>query len=100
MTLIHEALCYPTLFTIDLVLYVDLFRTNLLHDSVLFIRIIRNCVEPCTVEGMQFEKGNTIFVPVYNLHRDEEIWPEPEKFDPDRLAHCSLLVLSTDTGWQ
>jgi cytochrome P450 len=47
--------------------------------------IIRNCVEPCTVEGMRFEKGNTIFVPVYNLHRDEEIWPEPEKFDPDRF---------------
>ena len=71
---------------------------NLLHDSVSSTRNIRYCVEPCTVEGIRFEKGNTIFVPVYNLHRDEEIWPEPEKFDPDRSAHSNLLVLSTDAG--
>ena len=60
-----------------------------------FTRIIRSCTEPCTVEGVRFDKGMPIIVPVFHLHRDEESWPEPEKFDPER---CVLLFPSA-TGY-
>ena len=26
-----------------------------------------------------------VFVPVYALHRDEEFWPEPDSFKPERF---------------
>jgi len=28
----------------------------------------------------------TIFVPVYAIHRHHRLWPEPERFDPERFA--------------
>jgi cytochrome P450 len=30
-------------------------------------------------------RSTDIFISVYNMHRDERFWPEPDKFDPDRF---------------
>ncbi|XP_050324938.1 probable cytochrome P450 6a21 isoform X1 [Bactrocera neohumeralis] len=32
------------------------------------------------------EKDTTVFIPVMAMHHDPEIYPEPEKFDPERFA--------------
>jgi Cytochrome P450 len=33
--------------------------------------------------------GDTVFLPVYALHRQAAHWPEPDRFRPDRfLGHC------------
>ena len=47
------------------------------------------------MEGVRFDKGVMIFVPVFHLHRDEELWPEPEKFDPERC----VLSFPSATGY-
>ena len=34
--------------------------------------------------GIHIIKEMTINIPVYELHMDPDVWPEPEKFDPER----------------
>lgn len=34
---------------------------------------------------MVVEKGTVVIIPLVSLHRDEEYYPEPDKFDPERF---------------
>ncbi|KAK3936112.1 cytochrome P450 [Diplogelasinospora grovesii] len=40
-----------------------------------------------TLDGYWFKGGTVVATQAYSLHRDPEIYPEPEKFDPDRWAN-------------
>ncbi|KAL9984597.1 hypothetical protein ACROYT_G006909 [Oculina patagonica] len=48
----------------------------------------RDCNETCTIKGVTIPKGMPIMVPCYAIHHDPEIWPEPEKFDPERFTEA------------
>lgn len=55
--------------------------------------LIRRCREEDTLpssEGAAIEgtviRGMDIFLALYNIHRDEKYWPEPDKFDPLRFT--------------
>lgn len=30
-------------------------------------------------------KGTIVFIPAYSIHNDEDIYPNPSKFDPERF---------------
>jgi hypothetical protein len=49
-----------------------IFRTN------------RVCTVPVTIKGVPFEPGCVFSVPIYAMHHNEEYYPDPFKFDPDR----------------
>ena len=47
----------------------------------------REALEDCDVGGYRIEKGATVHMFPWILHRDERWFPDPETFDPDRWAN-------------
>ncbi|CAN7989348.1 unnamed protein product, partial [Ixodes hexagonus] len=45
----------------------------------------RACNADTTIMGQFFPKGVNIMVPVWHVHHDPELWPDPYKFNPGRF---------------
>ncbi|XP_059152005.1 cytochrome P450 3A16-like [Physella acuta] len=66
--------------------YLDMCINESLRMAPPAFLINRVCVQETVVQGIRFPKGMDFAVPVYAFHTDPEIWPEPEKFDPERFT--------------
>ena len=49
------------------------------------IVVARTPTEPVTLFGETFEPGDQLQIPIWCLHRNEALWDDPERFDPDRF---------------
>uniref|UniRef100_A0A914WYR2 Uncharacterized protein n=1 Tax=Plectus sambesii TaxID=2011161 RepID=A0A914WYR2_9BILA len=49
-------------------------------------RIDRACTKETTVNGVTIPKGCIVSIPVWVIHHDPEIYPDPETFDPERFS--------------
>ena len=52
-------------------------------------------IEDCNVCGYHIPKGTRLLVNVWKLHRDPDIWSNPEEFQPERFLtsnHASINV--------
>ncbi|MGL4309155.1 MAG: cytochrome P450 [Paracoccaceae bacterium] len=36
--------------------------------------------------GREIRPGDTVLLPIYALHRNHGLWPDPDRFDPERFA--------------
>jgi cytochrome P450 len=36
-------------------------------------------------------KGTTVFIFIFGIHNDENVFPDPDKFDPERFVESSLI---------
>lgn len=49
------------------------------------VRLDRVASEDFEFEGMKIEKGQMVVVPLWALHHDPELYPDPDQFDPERF---------------
>lgn len=47
--------------------------------------LVRRVAEPVDVAGFRLEEGAHLMVSAWLIHRNEALWPEPTRFDPDRF---------------
>ncbi|PIE10640.1 MAG: cytochrome P450 [Rhodobacterales bacterium] len=47
----------------------------------------RTAQAPDTLCDREIRPGDTVMIPIYALHRNHGLWPNPDGFDPDRFAN-------------
>src|SRR5262245_2618699 len=48
--------------------------------------LMRRTIAPVALDGIELDKGATIIIPIYVVHRHKLLWQDPLKFDPPRFA--------------
>ncbi|XP_053692189.1 cytochrome P450 4C1-like [Sabethes cyaneus] len=46
----------------------------------------RKLVDDLEMNGTTIKSGQDFLIPIYVIHRNPEVYPDPEKFDPDRFS--------------
>ncbi|XP_055696565.1 probable cytochrome P450 6a23 [Lutzomyia longipalpis] len=72
--------------------YIDQVINESMRKHPIGDNLIRICIKDYNVPGTKhvIEKGTTVMVPVYGIHHDPQIYPDPEKFDPDRFTEENI----------
>jgi len=52
--------------------------------------VLRRAVRTTNVGGYEIPKNTNILIPLWNIHRNSENWPEPDVFDPERFSPETL----------
>uniref|UniRef100_A0A8C4Q666 Cytochrome P450 n=1 Tax=Eptatretus burgeri TaxID=7764 RepID=A0A8C4Q666_EPTBU len=60
--------------------YLDMVISETLRMFPIAVRLERVCKESIELGGLHLPRGMIIGVPLFALHRDPSIWPEPEEF--------------------
>ncbi|XP_055337666.1 thromboxane-A synthase-like [Paramacrobiotus metropolitanus] len=55
--------------------------------------VMRECAETCTINGLEIPAGMAIHIPVWTLHHDAELWPNPSQFNPDRFMPDNVSAI-------
>ena len=79
--------------------YAEAFIEELLRiASVLPVAVPRLAAKDFKFHGYIIPKGTTIYPSLYTMHYDPEVFPEPEKFRPERFLSQDLKsVLKVDS---
>ncbi|XP_034175979.2 putative cytochrome P450 6a20 [Osmia lignaria lignaria] len=56
------------------------------------VMLNRICTEEIKIEttDIHIPTGTSVLIPVYGLHRDPDIYPDPDKFDPERFSEENI----------
>ncbi|XP_044758905.1 uncharacterized protein LOC123316755 [Coccinella septempunctata] len=73
--------------------YLDMVVSETLRKWPPLLNMDRMCVRPYTIEALmpwerpvEIERHTLIWIPVWCIHRDPNLWENPEVFDPERFS--------------
>ncbi|XP_058141702.1 cytochrome P450 3A8-like isoform X2 [Dasypus novemcinctus] len=66
--------------------YLDMVVNETLRIYPITGRLTRICKKDVEIKGVLIPKGTVVIIPNFLIHWDPEIWPEPEKFRPERFS--------------
>uniref|UniRef100_A0A1L8E424 Putative cytochrome n=1 Tax=Nyssomyia neivai TaxID=330878 RepID=A0A1L8E424_9DIPT len=68
--------------------YIDQIINETLRKHPIVDNLLRTCGQDYQVPGTKhvIEKGTFVTIPVYGIHHDPDIYPDPETFDPERFT--------------
>uniref|UniRef100_A0A452RF28 unspecific monooxygenase n=1 Tax=Ursus americanus TaxID=9643 RepID=A0A452RF28_URSAM len=66
--------------------YLDMVLNESLRLYPIAGRLERMCKKDVEISGVFIPKGTLVIVPTFSLHRDLDLWPEPEEFHPERFS--------------
>ncbi|XP_072609187.1 cytochrome P450 3A12-like isoform X4 [Vulpes vulpes] len=66
--------------------YLDMVLNETLRLYSIAGRLERVCKKDVEISGVFIPKGTVVMVPTFILHRDQNLWPEPEEFRPERFS--------------
>lgn len=68
--------------------FIFIWFTETLRKYPVLPYLSRRALEDYTFEGtkVSIPKGTLICIPVFPIHHDSSIYPNPEKFDPERFS--------------
>ncbi|XP_058566465.1 cytochrome P450 3A12-like isoform X1 [Neofelis nebulosa] len=65
--------------------YLDMVLNEALRLYPIVGRLERVCKRDVEISGVFIPKGAVVMVPTFTLHRDLDLWPEPQEFCPERF---------------
>lgn len=66
--------------------------------------LVREASSDIEIDDIYIEKGTVVQAPVWQIHHDKDVWPDPWKFDPERFttenrkAHHPMAFLTFGSG--
>ncbi|XP_076996608.1 cytochrome P450 3A12-like isoform X2 [Tamandua tetradactyla] len=66
--------------------YLDMVVNETLRIFPITSRVERVCKRDTEINRVVIPKGTVVMIPLYVIHRDPDIWPEPEEFHPERFS--------------
>ncbi|EEB10181.1 cytochrome P450, putative [Pediculus humanus corporis] len=69
--------------------YLDKIVKEVLRLYPFEFRLEKLCVKKTVIGNVEVDENVKVSIPLYALHRSEDIYPEPEKFEPERFAENS-----------
>ncbi|XP_072240882.1 cytochrome P450 3A30-like [Leuresthes tenuis] len=61
------------------------------------VRLERMTKETVKINGITVPKDTIVMVPIYAMHHDPELWPEPEEFKPERFSKLNKQSMNPYT---
>lgn len=81
----NEGISYDLLFQLE---YLDMVVKETLRKYPIVPAILRKCTKEYQIPGTDLvvPVGQNLMIPFYSIHHDEEFYPSPERFDPERFS--------------